>query len=143
MPRRIYVLHATTKPFTFICAKKGNIASGMSEEIFVQFVPEAYKYHYDCLRIQAEGNNFIVPIHAYPVMSKKPRIVPKFIDLGIRELGSTLVKVCLMDFLSARTILHYIYDITDICDPFGFIDYGAGIGSARGLRVRAEHNEGT
>ena len=93
MPRRIYVLPATTKPFNFVCSKKGNIAPGMSEEIFVQFTPDAYKYHYDCLRIQAEGSNFIVPIHAYPVMCKKPRVIPKFIDLAIREVGSTLVKV--------------------------------------------------
>ena len=92
MPRRIYVLPATTKSFNFLCTKKGNIAPGMSDEIFVQFIPEDYKYHYDCLRIQAEGSNFIVPIHAYPVMSRKARIVPTFIDLGIRELNSTLIK---------------------------------------------------
>ena len=92
MPRRIYVLPATTKSFNFLCTKKGNIAPGMSDEIFVQFTPEDYKYHYDCLRIQAEGSNFIVPIHAYPVMSRKARMVPTFIDFGIRELISTLIK---------------------------------------------------
>eukprot|EP00831_Metopus_contortus_P068692 TRINITY_DN6148_c0_g1_i4.p1 TRINITY_DN6148_c0_g1~~TRINITY_DN6148_c0_g1_i4.p1 ORF type:complete len:108 (+),score=22.16 TRINITY_DN6148_c0_g1_i4:126-449(+) len=47
MPRRIYVLPATTKSFSFVCTKKGNLAPGMSEEIFVQFTPEDYKYHYD------------------------------------------------------------------------------------------------
>lgn len=92
MPRRIYVLPATTKSFNFLCTKKGNIAPGMSEEIFVQFTPEDYKYHYDCLRIQAEGSNFIIPIHAYPVMTKRARVIPSFINLGMRELGSTLVK---------------------------------------------------
>lgn len=97
MPRRIYVLPATTKSFTFLCTKKGNIAPGMSEEIFVQFTPEDYKYHYDCLRIQAEGSNFIIPIHAYPVMTKKSRVVPSFIDLGMRELGSMLVKTIVLE----------------------------------------------
>ena len=92
MPRRIYVLPSTTKAFNFICTKKGNIAPGMSEEIFVQFTPDAYKYHYDCLRIQAEGCNFIVPIHAYPVMCKKSRAIPKYVDMGIRELGTTFIK---------------------------------------------------
>jgi hypothetical protein len=64
----------------------------MSEEVFVQFTPEAYNYHYDCLRIQSEGSNFIVPIHAYPVMSTKKPIIPKFIDLGIREPGGKYSK---------------------------------------------------
>lgn len=93
MPRRIYVLPATTKAFNFICNKRGNLAPGMSEEIFVQFTPDAYKYHYDCLRIQAEGCNFIVPIHAFPVMSTKHPLIPKYIDMGIREPGSTYTKV--------------------------------------------------
>jgi hypothetical protein len=97
MPRRIYVLPATTKAFNFLCTKKGNIAPGMSEEVFVQFTPEDYKYHYDCLRIQAEGSNFIIPIHAYPVMTKKSRVVPTFIDLGMRELGSTIVKTIALE----------------------------------------------
>ena len=97
MPRRICVLPATTKSFVFICSKKGNVAPGMSEEVFVQFTPEAHKYHYDCLRIQAEGCNFIVPIHAYPVMSKKSRIIPKYVDMGIREIGNTVFKVSLVN----------------------------------------------
>jgi len=97
MPRRIYVLPATTKAFNFLCTKKGNIAPGMSEEIFVQLTPEDYKYHYDCLRIQAEGSNFIIPIHAYPVMSKRSRVVPTFIDLGMKELGSTIVKTIALE----------------------------------------------
>ena len=93
MPRRVYLLPATTKAFTFICDKKGNLAPGMSEEIYVQFIPEDYKYHYDCVRVQAEGANFVVPIHAFPVMCKKSRIVPKYIDMGTKEIGSVYVKV--------------------------------------------------
>jgi len=95
MPRRIYVMPATTKAFTFICGKKGNIAPGMSEEIYVQFIPEAYKYHYDCLRIQAEGSNFIVPIHAFPIMTKKSRAIPKMLDFGILEMGNKVTRVFL------------------------------------------------
>ncbi len=93
MPRRIYVLPSTTKEFNFICSKKGNVAPGMSEEIFVQFTPETYKYHYDCLRIQAEGCNFLVPIHAFPVMCTKARAIPTYVDMGIKEIGTSFIKV--------------------------------------------------
>jgi hypothetical protein len=93
MPRRIYVLPPTTKSFNYVCNKRGNLAPGMSEEVFVQFTPTSYKYHYDCLRIQAEGSNFLVPIHAFPVMSSKSPLIPKYVDMGMREIGVTCTKV--------------------------------------------------
>jgi hypothetical protein len=65
----------------------------MSEEIYIQFTPTDFKYHYDCIRIHTESENLLIPIHAFPLMTKKRPIFPNRIDMGIKGIGETAMKV--------------------------------------------------
>lgn len=86
--QRLTILPMISDNFQFFFEKKGKIAPGMSEEVKVSFVPRNYNYYHTQVRILGEAENFIVPIHAFPVMNKgNVEIFPKRIDFGLREIG--------------------------------------------------------
>lgn len=91
-PQRVAILPTNTAFFKPKFNKRGNLAPGLSEEIFVQFIPSEWRYHYDCLRILSHGGNLNIPIHAFPVMNEKDRYLPTLIDLGKCGLGERIVK---------------------------------------------------
>ena len=64
-PQRVHVLPPTTSYFKVKYNYKGTI----SEDVYIQFTPDEYKYYYDCVRIHCEGENLLIPIHAYPVIN--------------------------------------------------------------------------
>lgn len=62
---------------------KYNYKGTISEDVYIQFTPDTYQYYYDCVRIHCEGDNLLIPIHAYPVINnKKDLLLPKFVDMG-------------------------------------------------------------
>ncbi|CAM9373948.1 unnamed protein product, partial [Discosporangium mesarthrocarpum] len=67
--RRMHILGPSTDSFKVRCNKKGIVAPGSSEVIVVDFHPREYRYHYDCVRLHTDGENLLVPLHAYPVSS--------------------------------------------------------------------------
>ena len=62
------MLHLDSDIFTIKMNKKGTLASGMSETIYIQFKPMSYKYYYETLKLNTETENLLIPIHAYPVL---------------------------------------------------------------------------
>jgi len=92
VPQRLSILPTNTPYFKARYNKKGMLASGMNEVVYVQFTPPEWRYYYDCLRVLSEGGNLNVPVHAYPIMNSKERYLPSFLDLGKCSLGQTLQK---------------------------------------------------
>lgn len=79
-----------TDYFKIKYSKKGAIPSGVSEDVFIMFTPDTYKYYYDCIRIHCEGEKLIIPIHAYPVINTtKDQLLPSIIDMGNVKIGDT------------------------------------------------------
>jgi hypothetical protein len=61
----------------------------MAEELFIHFKPNEYKYFYDTLKINSGDDTLIIPIHAYPALSRDNirDIFPRLIDFGTVEIG--------------------------------------------------------
>ena len=47
------------------------------------------RYYYDTIRVNSEIGNFLIPIHAYPVLDREnlKNIFPPIIDFGEVEIG--------------------------------------------------------
>ncbi|EKX41515.1 hypothetical protein GUITHDRAFT_164378 [Guillardia theta CCMP2712] len=67
--QRLHILPPQTHFFSFQYDKKGKISPGMSEKIFIQFSPNELRYYHDAIRIHCDGENLLVPLHAYPTIS--------------------------------------------------------------------------
>eukprot|EP00960_Hanusia_phi_P045297 757153-Hanusia_phi.AAC.7 len=67
--QRLHILPPQTHFFSFQYDKKGKISPGMSEKIFVQFSPTELRYYHDAIRIHCDGENLLIPLHAYPTIS--------------------------------------------------------------------------
>jgi hypothetical protein len=91
-PQRVVILPTNTAFFLPRFNKRGLVAPGMSEEVFVQFSPNEWRYYYDCLRIVGPGGNLNVPINAFPVMSPSERYLPSIVDLGKCPVGEVLTR---------------------------------------------------
>ena len=72
-PQRLHILPPQTNYFKIRYNKKGMIPTGVAEEIYIQFTPalNEYKYYYDSVRIHCEGDQILIPIHAFPVINSK------------------------------------------------------------------------
>jgi hypothetical protein len=57
----------------------------MAEELTVEFRPTAWQYYHDSVRLHAEDENLVIPLHGYPVINQV--VFPKRIDLGYCDLG--------------------------------------------------------
>jgi hypothetical protein len=92
VPQRLSFLPTSTPFFKLRYNKRGLVAPGMGETVYVQFTPSEWRYYYDCMRLLCPNGNMNVPIHAYPVMNENERYLPSVLDLGKCPLGETLVK---------------------------------------------------
>lgn len=88
--QRVHILPPSTPFFSIKFDKKGQLAPGMSEDIFIHFTPNDYKYYFDCIRVHTSEEQLQIPIHAYPVMNREgdKEIFPRVIDFGICTIGS-------------------------------------------------------
>ncbi len=83
--QRVQIIVPSTPQFRINFSKKGLIAPGMSEDITIFFEPTAFKYHYDCIRVKCEGENLVIPIHAYPVANEV--FFPKTLNFAPSAVG--------------------------------------------------------
>lgn len=73
--------------------KRGQLAPGMSEVVYIQFTPPEWRYYYDCIRLLSPGGNLNIPLHAYPIMNEKERYLPSLMDFGKCNIGESISKV--------------------------------------------------
>jgi hypothetical protein len=89
--QRLHVVNTTTPFFRVRYEKKGRVAPGMSEDLYVEFKPNAWRYYYDCIRIHCEDENLLIPIHAYPVVNEV--VFPKVLDFGASALCDITTRI--------------------------------------------------
>ena len=90
---RIIILPPTSSNFKIKYSKRGQIAPGLSETIYLFFTPSEYKYYTDNICINCPGNKIIIPIHAYPRMNIFVKeYIPKLIDFGNIPIDSIVTK---------------------------------------------------
>ncbi|KRX00150.1 hypothetical protein PPERSA_10649 [Pseudocohnilembus persalinus] len=109
--QRIHVLPSKKENnvFQVKMMKKGQLAPGMNEDIFIHFRPSEYRYYYDTLRINSETCNLVIPIHAYPVPNRQElrEQFPKIIDFGTVDIGEQQV---IRQQLKSRIPLNFEYE---------------------------------
>lgn len=73
---------------------RGLLRSGQVEDIYIQFTPgDTFKYFYDSIRIHAEGDKIIIPLHAFPIINKDVvSLLPKVLEMGRVHIGQTYQK---------------------------------------------------
>ena len=77
------ILPPNTPYFKVHYNKKGVVPSGVSEDIYVTFEPNDYKYYYDHIRIHCDGQNLLVPVHGFPVINgESDQLLPAHVDFG-------------------------------------------------------------
>uniref|UniRef100_A0A7S0UT62 MSP domain-containing protein n=1 Tax=Polytomella parva TaxID=51329 RepID=A0A7S0UT62_9CHLO len=110
---RCHIIPTTTTNFRTACNnKRGNIPPGLAETIDVTFIPDSIKYFYDCIRINTEDANLIVPIHAYPVMNETH--FPKRIDFGRRSIGEESIRRVKLE---CKVPIDFEFQISEIGNP--------------------------
>ena len=86
----VNIIGTTTPYFKVSCRKRGAVAPGMAEEIFVEFTPTEWRYYCDCIRLHNDDENLVIPVHAYPTMAEA--FFPKHVDFGRCQLGKRYSK---------------------------------------------------
>ena len=63
----------------------------MAEEIYVHFKPNEYKYYYDTIRINTQTETLLIPLHAFPALSRENlrELFPRLIDFGTVDIGDS------------------------------------------------------
>ena len=111
---RIIILPPTTPSFKIKYTKRGQIAPGLSETIYLFFTPGEYKYYTDNICINCPGNKIIIPIHAYPKMNIFVKeYIPKLIDFGNVTIDTSSSKEIYVKNLIDQ---NFKYKITPISD---------------------------
>jgi hypothetical protein len=88
--QRVSIISPTTPFFKIKYSRRGLIAPGLSEIIYLSFTPQDYIYYSDFIRILCEGEKMMIPIHAFPRMNIHIKeYLPKYIDFGTVSINST------------------------------------------------------
>eukprot|EP00038_Savillea_parva_P009516 m.184001 g.184001 ORF g.184001 m.184001 type:complete len:929 (+) comp16004_c0_seq1:53-2839(+) len=93
--RGLHVIEPQTEFFKCFVKKrqggKGGLYPGFADEVSIEFAPTEWRYYYDCLRVHVQdGDNLLIPIHAYPVPGKVD--VPKRINFGHSAIGESVTR---------------------------------------------------
>eukprot|EP00051_Salpingoeca_urceolata_P016712 m.223783 g.223783 ORF g.223783 m.223783 type:complete len:951 (-) comp18759_c0_seq1:27-2879(-) len=87
---RTHIIPPNTPFFTIRCNRKQRFVPGLSEDVIISFTPNEHRYYYDVIRVQVEdGENLLVPVHAYPVVGASGSSLPPRVDFGAVPLGET------------------------------------------------------
>jgi hypothetical protein len=98
-PTRVHILNPQTPFFRIHFDKRGSLPAGVSEDITVEFVPTEWRYYQDSIRVHAEGENLLIPLHAYPIMNPD-RIFPQRVFMGNCPLSESISKTIFFENVS-------------------------------------------
>jgi hypothetical protein len=88
---RFMVIHPTSSAFKLSFEKRNVLAAGMCQEIVVKFKPTEITYYYDCIRVNGEEQDVVIPLHGYPVVNTSD--FPKTLRFGNIPLCEPVTKV--------------------------------------------------
>lgn len=94
-PLRVQIFSPHTQFFAVKYDKKPQILSGATEELYVHFTPNEYKYHFDQIRIHVGDDPIILPIHGYPSLTRDNLrdLFPRLLDFGSVDVGAVEIRV--------------------------------------------------
>ena len=114
---RIIILPPQSSNFKIKYKKKGQVAPGLSEKIYIFFTPSEYKYYTDNICINCPGNKIIIPIHAYPKMNMLVNeYIPKLIDFGNVQIDTSISKNISVKNLIDQNFKYKITPLTECKD---------------------------
>ncbi|XP_013411374.1 cilia- and flagella-associated protein 221 [Lingula anatina] len=88
---RMHVIPPQTKYFDIKYKKQERLVPGMTLDCVVEFIPDEWRYYYDCIRINCKNEeNLVIPIHAYPVMNTAS--FPTHVDFPSVPIGQQFSK---------------------------------------------------
>ncbi|KAK0058292.1 cilia- and flagella-associated protein 221-like isoform X1 [Biomphalaria pfeifferi] len=97
---RLHIIPPQTDHFSIKYKKPERMVAGMILKCIVEFIPDEWRYYYDCIRIHCQGDeNLIIPIHGYPVMNTKD--FPRNYTFSPIPVGSSTSKTFPLKSLAA------------------------------------------
>ncbi|XP_062517911.1 cilia- and flagella-associated protein 221-like isoform X2 [Corticium candelabrum] len=90
--QRFHIIPPTTPHFSVKVKNKGNLVSGLSYEVKVEFRPDDYHNYHDMIRIHCQNEeNVVVHVYAYPVMDSSQ--FPRNVTFSPTALNQSKVQV--------------------------------------------------
>ena len=88
---RVTVIPPSTSAFEIFFRKKGTLAPGISEEIFVIFKPTEWVHYTDSIKVMTRGgSHLLIPIRGIP---GTPVVnIPRYIDFGVVSINETATR---------------------------------------------------
>jgi len=114
---RVTIIPPNTKYFSITYEKKGLLAAGMSEDLYINFKPFEWKYYYDTIKvlIGIDDENITIPVHGYPAINDLK--IPRFIDFGNVAIGVSKMMVL---SLNCSVPIEFEYEIRILEDHEDF-----------------------
>nr|XP_002733102.1 PREDICTED: primary ciliary dyskinesia protein 1-like [Saccoglossus kowalevskii] len=89
---QMHIIPPTSAYFRVKYKKQERLVPGLTMDIIVEFVPDEWRYYYDCIRIHCKDDeNLLIPIHAYPVMNTAD--FPEIVHFPPVPLSHSLSKI--------------------------------------------------